>query len=202
MKIEMKILDRQQSHDLIGHSIAPLPIVFISTIGPDGAYNAAPFSFATPVCSKPPIICVSIGLRLGQKKDTLINIEFTKDFVINIVNEELAEAMNQSSAEYPSDVDEFKEVGLTPVKADVVKSPMVAESPVNMECQLVQILEFGELPRITSIAIGEVVRVHIKDGLLVNGEIPTSALMALGRLGGNLYCRTTDLIEMDRPFTV
>jgi len=129
----------------------------------------------------------------------LANIEFMKDFVINVVNEDLAEAMNQSSAEYPGDVDEFKEVGLTPVKADIVKSPMIAESPVNMECRLVDILEYGDLPRRTSVVIGEVVRVHIKDSLYVNGQIQMSALKVLGRLSGDLYCHTKDIIEMKRP---
>ena len=95
---------------------------------------------------------------------------------------------------------EFKEVGLTPVKADIVKSPMIAESPVNMECRLVDILEYGDLPRRTSVVIGEVVRVHIKDSLYVNGQIQMSALKVLGRLGGDLYCRTKDIIEMKRPF--
>ena len=107
--------------------------------------------------------------------------------------------MNQSAAEYPIDVDEFKEVGLTPLKAEMVKAPLVAESPINMECQLLQILEYGEFRERTSVVIGEVVRVHIKDELYIDGEIKLSALKALGRLGGNLYCRTTDIIEMERP---
>ena len=203
MKIDPRDLDHTDTYRLFMSAVVPRPIAFVSTLGENGVYNLAPYSGFATMGLKPSLVHINIARkRDGQKKDTLVNIEFTKDFVINIVNEALAEAMNQSSAEYPSDVDEFKEVGLTPVKADIVKAPMVAESPVNMECQLVQVLEFGESPRLTSIVIGEVVRVHIEDGLLVNGEIPTSALRPLGRLGGNLYCRTTDLIEMDRPFTV
>lgn len=200
MKIDPRDVDYRDAYRLFTSAIVPRPIALASTIGENGIFNLAPFSAFAPMGSKPSLVHISIGRkRDGQKKDTLVNIEFSKDFVINVVNEDLAEAMNQSSAEYPGDVDEFKEVGLTPVKADIVKSPMVAESPVNMECQLVQILEFGDLPRRTSVVIGEVVRVHIKDELYVNGEIQVSALRALGRLGGHLYCRTTDIIEMERP---
>jgi flavin reductase (DIM6/NTAB) family NADH-FMN oxidoreductase RutF len=107
--------------------------------------------------------------------------------------------MNQASKDYPSYVDEFKEVGLTPAKSDLVKSPMVAESPVNMECRLVQILEFGEPPRLTSFIIGEILRVHVKDELWINDSIKAQKLKAIGRLGEELYCRTTDTFEQKRP---
>ena len=200
MKIDPRDLDYRYVYQLFMSAVVPRPIALVSTIGENGIFNLAPFSGFATMGLKPSLVHINIARkRDGQKKDTLANIEFSKDFVVNIVNEALAEAMNQSAAEYPSDVDEFKEVGLTPVKADIVKSPMVAESPVNMECQLLEILEFGELPRGTSVVIGEVVQVHIKDGLYVNGEIQASALKALGRLGGNLYCRTTDIIEIKRP---
>ncbi len=201
MKICPKDLEWKDAYRLLMSTVVPRPIALVSTIGENGIFNLAPFSGFGSMSIRPYLIHVNIGRqRDGQKKDTLVNIEFSKDFVINVVNEALAEAMNQSSAEYPSDVDEFKEAGLTPVKADIVKPPMVAESPVNMECQLVQILEFGESPKQNSVIIGEVVQVHIKDELYVNGQVQMSALNALGRLGGNLYCRTTDIFEMERAF--
>jgi flavin reductase (DIM6/NTAB) family NADH-FMN oxidoreductase RutF len=137
--------------------------------------------------------------RDGEKKDTLVNVEFTKDFVVNVVNEEIAEAMNQTSERYPSHVDEFKEVGLTPVKADMVKSPMVAESPINMECRLLQILEFGSLPRMASFIIGEVVLIHARDELCANNTIDMAGLKAIARMGGEFYCRTRDIFELKRP---
>ena len=201
MKLETGNLGRQELHELIATAIAPLPITFVSTVSPDGTYNAAPFSFATPVCSKPPIICVSIGQRRGQKKDTLRNIESTKEFVINMVDETLAEAMNVTAAPYPSDVDEFKEAGLIQVKADLVKVPMVAESPIKLECRLAQILELGEAPLTNRFIIGEVLRVHVRDELYVDGEMQMSELKAVGRLGGggDQYCRTRDSFEMKRP---
>jgi flavin reductase (DIM6/NTAB) family NADH-FMN oxidoreductase RutF len=137
--------------------------------------------------------------RDGQKKDTLVNIEYSKDFVINIVTEDLVVPMNQSSYEYPGDVSEFKEAELTPVKADIVKSPLVAESPVNLECRVKQILEFEYSARCSYFVIGEVQMVHIQDELYVNGEIQMAQLKAVARLGGQFYCRTRDLFELKRP---
>lgn len=200
MKIDPRDLKHFDTHHLLVSTVLPRPIAWVSTIGEDGAYNLAPFSAFAMMGMKPTHVHISIGrARGGQKKDTLVNIEFSKDFVINVVTEALAEAMNQSAAEYPSDVDEFKEVGVTPVKADIVKAPMVAESPASMECKLVQIMEFGEFPRYNSVVIGEIVRVHIKDELYANGELQISDLKVVGRLGGDLYCRITDIFEMKRP---
>ncbi len=144
MKLETANLERQQLHNLLGSTIAPLPVALISTIGEDGTYNAAPFSFVTPVCSKPAIICVSFGLRQGKKKDTLRNIEFSHDFVINVVDETIISHAIQMSGDYPSSIDEIKEVRLTAVRGEKVKSPRVAESKVSLECRLVQTLELIE----------------------------------------------------------
>ena len=93
---------------------------------------------------------------------------------VNIVNEDLAEVMNLSSTEFTSEVDEFTETGLTSTKADVVASPMLAESPVNLECRLYNVMEFGELPRGSSVVIGEVVQVHIKDDLFKSSVVLVS----------------------------
>jgi len=196
MKIETANLEREELHNLIGHAIAPLPVALISTIGQDGTHNAAPFSFITPVCSKPPIICVSFGLRKGQKKDTLRNIEFSKDFVVNIMDEALIKPAIQASADYPSSVDEIKEVGLTAIAADKVKSPRIAESQISLECRLVQRLELGEGENRRGVVFGEVVLAHVKDELWVDDKIQPSRLKAVGRVGGGIYCRTSDIFEM------
>jgi len=200
MKINPRNADNTELYWRLMNAIVPRPVALISTVGENGVFNLAPFSCFGTMGMRPSLIYTNISRRRrGQKKDTLINIEFTKDFVVNIVNEDLAEAVNQSSVEYPSSIDEFKEVGLTPVKADTVTSPMVAESPISMECQLVEIIELGGLPRHTSVVIGEVVQVHIKDRYYVNGEIQISALRVLGRLEEDLYCLTTDIIKVERP---
>jgi len=201
MKISPRDISRKDSHELLMSAVMPRPIALVSTVGKDGVFNLAPFSCFAPAGLKPARVCLSIDRkRDGQKKDTLRNIEEIQDFVINVVDEGLAEAMNQSSAEYPSDVDEFKEVHLTPLRGELVKSPRVAESPVNMECKLVQILDFGEISADSHLVIGEVVLVHVKDQFWAGDQIDVLKLKAIGRLGGELYCRTRDAFEMKRPY--
>jgi len=192
---------RHDMHDLITAFIMPRPIAWVSTVDGQGVYNLAPFSFFTAVSVKPPMVCIAIGRKKGgQKKDTIRNIERSKDFVVNIVDESLAEAMNQTSAEYAPEVDEFAEARLTPVQSDIVKPPRVAESPLNLECELRQILELGEEPEGHSLVLGEVVRFHIRDHLCVGTQVDVSKLKHVGRLGGaQFYCRTSDRFEMERP---
>ena len=203
MKIEPATLDFRDSHHLVTGALVPRPIILISTVSEEGIFNVAPFSYITGVSVKPALIGFEASTRrTGQKKDTVINIEFSKEFVVNVVDESMAEAMNQASADYDREVDEFKETGLTPVNADIVKPPMVGESPVNFECRLVQILEFGRLPRVSNFIIGQVLLAHIKDGLYADGDIQSTKLKAIGRLGSEMYCRTTDVFEMKREFTL
>lgn len=204
MKIDLAGLEQRELHHLVSSAVVPRPIAWVSTVDKDGIFNLAPFSAYCVVSVSPAIVGFNVApTRDGKKKDTLRNIEATKDFVINVVTETLAEAMNVTSAPYPPEVDEFKEAGLTPVKADLVKPPMVAESPVNMECRLTQILEFGKAPKMSYFVIGEVLRIHIKDELYVNGAIDMSKLKAIGRLGGgigsDMYCRTSNSFVMRRP---
>jgi flavin reductase (DIM6/NTAB) family NADH-FMN oxidoreductase RutF len=200
MKLNPDRLDEKQAHDLLVCAVLPRPIAFVSTVGQDGVYNVAPFSYFTVMSSKPAVVGIGIGSRRdGSKKDTLVNIEFTKDFAVSVVTESLAEAMNRASGDYPSRVDEFKEIGLTPVPSDAICSPRVAESPINMECRLMQILEFGRGPRISRFVIGEVLMIHVDGDLWADGIIRAHELKAIGRLGEDFYCRTEDLFEMKRP---
>ena len=200
MKIDPAGLDSREVHELMVGCVVPRPIAFVSTIGEDGVYNVAPFSFFTLLSMHPTVVGFAIGRkRGGSKKDTLVNIEFSRDYVINVVSEAIAPAMNQASGDYPSHVDEFKEAGLTPVASDVVKAPRVAESPIQIECRLMQIMEFGAFPRIHNFIVGEVLVVHVQDDLIVDGVIKADRLKAVGRLGEDLYCRTGDLFEMKRP---
>jgi len=199
MKVEMANLDGERIHDLLGSSITPLPVFLISTVGEDGIHNAAPFSLITPVCWKPPIICASFGLRQGQKKDTTRNIEFSKDFVVNLMDETLIKPTFQAAVDYPSSVDEIKEVGLTAIPADKVKSPRIAESQISLECRLVQSLELGEGENFRSVIFGEVVLMHVRDELWAADRIQVSQLRAVGRLGLEWFCKTGEIFEMRPP---
>ena len=204
MKIYLADMNRGEVHNLLGGAIAPLPITLISTIGEDSIYNAAPYSFVSPVNIKPPVICVAISVfygaafpaREGQRKDTLKNIEFSGDFVVNIMAESLIDPTVQTSAAYPADVNEIQQVGLTAIGGEKVKSPRIAEAQVSFECRLVQKIELGEGQDSRGIVFGEVVLAHVKDGLWVDGKIESSKLKAVGRLGTGLYCRTGDIFEV------
>jgi flavin reductase (DIM6/NTAB) family NADH-FMN oxidoreductase RutF len=182
---------------LIG-SIVPRPIAFVSTTSPSGLYNLAPFSFFNAVCGNPPVITFASGVR-EPPKDTLANVRATGEFVVNIVTEDIAELMNVTSGEYPAGVDEFTLSGLTPVPSDLVKPPRVAESPINMECKLLQIVEVSTRPLGGSLVIGEVIRFHIDARIIHDFRIDAEKLRAIGRMGGNEYTRTRSRFAMERP---
>jgi flavin reductase (DIM6/NTAB) family NADH-FMN oxidoreductase RutF len=205
MKIDTAKMDFRDLHHLLAGAVVPRPIALVSTIGENGVYNVAPLSSISIASVKPPLLSFSLSTRRrkqGEKKDTLRNIEFCKEFVVNVpVVESIAEAMNKAGGEYPDDVSEFGEVGLTAVMADLVNAPMVAESPVSFECRLVQILEFGEHPSISSLVIGEVIRAHIKDEFYANGELQSNQMHAVGRML-EPYCRTRDTFDFKVEYTL
>jgi len=200
MNFDPAQLSAKDCHSLLVCSVLPRPIAFVSTISADGVPNLAPFSYFTVMSTKPSVVGFGIGRkRDGGKKDTLVNVESTGDFVINVVTEDMAKAMNQTSAEYPPHVDEFKEAGLRAVASDLVKSPRVGESPINMECKLLQVMNFGGAPRISSFVVGEVWRVHLRDEIAVGCVAKGERLKVIGRLGEDFYCRTCEMFEMKRP---
>lgn len=196
--------DKQESADiykLMTGIIVPRPIAFVSTLNAAGGRNLAPFSFFTAISANPPVICFSPMLRGrdATKKDTLRNIEATKEFVVNIVSEDLAAKMNICSAEFPPEIDEFQASGLTPLPSEVVRPPRVKESGIHMECMLFQIIHVSARPLGGSIVLGEVVRFHIDDRLFKDYRIDPELLLAIGRMGGPAYVRTTDRFDMARP---
>jgi flavin reductase (DIM6/NTAB) family NADH-FMN oxidoreductase RutF len=173
--------------------IVPRPIAFVSSLSPDGVRNLAPFS----VCFSPMIRGAD-----GSRKDTLINIEATGEFVVSVVSEEFARQMNVCSAEYPPSVDEFVESGLTPVPSDLVRPPRVGEALAAMECRLVQIVHVSPKPLGGSLVLGEVLRFHVADAIAHEYRIDPAQLHAIGRMGGPTYARTTDRFDLPRPVMV
>jgi len=200
MIIDPKNQTRQENYKLMIGSIVPRPIAFVSTKSKDGILNLAPFSFFSAISSAPPTICFSPGRKAdGSKKDTLVNIEATGEFVINVVTEEMAEAMNETATEIPSDMSEFEYAGFTPVASESVRPPRVQESPINLECKLLQIVNVGiDGPGGASLVIGEIVRFHIADFLYENGRIDTGLLNPIGRLAGNQYTTLGRRFGLDR----
>ena len=182
---------------LIG-TVVPRPIAFVSTLSPEGVQNLAPFSFFNVICANPPVVSFACGTRVPPK-DTLANVRATGEFVVNIVTEEIAERMNLCSGEFEAGVDEFQISGLTPVASELVRPPAVAESPMNMECKVLQILDVSTRPMGGSLVIGEVVRFHVARAMFDDFRIDPDQLRAIGRMGGNGYTRTRDRFEMIRP---
>jgi flavin reductase (DIM6/NTAB) family NADH-FMN oxidoreductase RutF len=201
MKINPATLDNREVHHLYMTIVAPRPIAWVSTVDKRGINNLAPFSTYTLLSAIPPMVGFGAGrFRDGKKKDTQRNIEFNKEFVINVVTEDVAEAMNLTSAPFPPEVSEFDKANLTPVKSELVAPARVKESAISLECRLSQILTYGKEPHQNSFIIGEVLLIHIKDEIWKDGAIDSSKLKVVGRLGGSdIYCRTTDKFVMKRP---
>ena len=178
--------------------VVPRPIAWISTRSREGLINAAPFSFFNAVGADPALVAVGIGNRgRGIPKDTARNIRETGEFVINLVTEANAAAMNLTAAEFETGVDELAKAGLTALDSIQVKAPRIAESPVHLECREVQTIEIGR----NRVVMGEVVEVHIEDAYF-DGErmyVAAEKLAAVGRMHGRgWYARSRDLFEIPR----
>lgn len=197
MKIKPGELSKSQAYKLLISALIPRPIALVSTISPDGVVNVAPFSFFGGISSKPPIIYISIDRkRDGDKKDTLKNIEYTGDFVVNMVSEEIAEKMNICAVDFPYGMSEAEIAGLTPVQSESVKSPRILESPINFECKVLKIIEIGDAPN--TVVFGEILLFNIRDEIIENGVVNPEKLRIVGRLGGNLYTIVDNIFEMKR----
>jgi len=199
----MKIDPKTQANffNILKAVVIPRPIAFISSQSASGVINLAPFSFFNGVCYVPPTISVSIARFAGDKaKDSLVNIEETGEFVVNLVNKEIAEAMNKTAAEFPADVNEFDIAGLTSLASELITPPRVAESPVSLECQLKQVVVINEgTTRECGLVIAEVVYCHIKDDFFDGRHVDMRGLEAIGRLGGHSYCEVDNLFDMKLP---
>jgi flavin reductase (DIM6/NTAB) family NADH-FMN oxidoreductase RutF len=198
VRIDPASRSAREIYALMISAIVPRPIALVSTTDGRGRRNLAPFSYFMGVASAPPVLAIStVSRRDGQKKDTLRNIEATGEFVVNVVSEPMAEAMNLSSADFPYGHDEFDAAGLTPLDGLRVAAPRVAESPVQMECRVERIVEVGTQP--ASLILGEVLLFHVREDVLTDGRIDVSKLKPVARLGGSDYAHVRDVFSMARP---
>jgi flavin reductase (DIM6/NTAB) family NADH-FMN oxidoreductase RutF len=193
-----------QLHAYLLGSIAPRPICFASTIDKDGNANLSPFSFFNVFGAKPPIVIFSPARRVRDNtvKHTLENIAETKEVVINMVNYGIVQQMNLSSCEYPKGTDEFVKAGFTALASDLVKPFRVKESPVQLECKLLQIIETGKEGGAGNLIICEVVCMHIDDNILDDaGRIDPNKIDLVARMGGDYYCRASGnaVFEVAKP---
>jgi flavin reductase (DIM6/NTAB) family NADH-FMN oxidoreductase RutF len=182
-------------------AIVPRPIALVSSVDEANVRNLAPFSYFTACSSNPPVVvfCPILRPLPPTAKDTLRNIMATREFVVNIVSEEFVERMNATAATVGPEVDEFALSGLTPIASDLIKPARVAESHVQMECRLLQIVQVSDKPGGGSLVLGEVKRFHVDPDLIENFRIDPDKLRAVGRMAGSTYVRTTDRFDLERP---
>lgn len=196
-----KIPNEMQPRDayrLMLSVVAPRPIAWVSTIGADGTLNLAPFSFFNGVGGTPPTIMFSVGQRKGKAKDTLRNVQETGEFVVNIVSEELAEAMNITSGEWEYGVNEFELASLETMPSIDVKPPRVALAPVAMEAKVTQIVPV--VGTTSTMVLGRILRYHIREEMLrSNGLVDATLVRPITRLGGDEYSTIGRVFSMLRP---
>ncbi len=191
-------LEPRAAYRLLISVVVPRPIGWASTIGANGALNLAPFSFFNAVSNMPLTVMISVGQRQGRPKDTLRNAQETGEFVINIVDEELATAMNQTSGEWAYEVNEFDRAGILPAASIDVLPPRVAAAPVALECRVTQIVPVTGTTY--TMILGRVLRFHIRSDLLrPNGQIDALRLRPVARLSGDEYTTIGHVFEMKRP---
>jgi flavin reductase (DIM6/NTAB) family NADH-FMN oxidoreductase RutF len=200
MLFEMDKLSETDTYKLLVSTVVPRPIAWVVTQDPDGAINAAPYSFFNAVSGNPPIVTFGIGGRgAGDAKDTGNNIRRTGQFVVNLVNNATAEAMNITAIDFPHSVDELKEAGLSLIPSSKVKPPRIAESPVAFECERLVTIDVADD---RTIVLGKVVAIHIADDCVLDAAkcyVDTPKLDLIGRMHGRgWYTRTTDRFEMPR----
>lgn len=200
-----KDLETPKLHSYLLSAVAPRPIAFASTADKDGRPNLSPFSFFNVFSANPPILIFSPARRVrgNTTKHTLENVEVTNEVVINVVNYDIVQQMSLSSTEYPEGVNEFEKAGLTMLKSDIVKPFRVAESPVQMECKINDIVKLGTEGGAGNLIICEVVKMHINDEVLdENGAIDQVKLDLVSRAGGSFYSRAkSGFFEIPKPLS-
>ncbi|HCC93405.1 MAG TPA: flavin reductase [Flavobacteriaceae bacterium] len=194
----------RQFDDIFKHAISPRPICFASTIDKDGNVNLSPFSFFNMMGQNPPI-CVFSPLRKmrdGSTKHTLENIWEHPECVINIVNYNMVQQQSLASVEYPKGVNEFVKAGFTELPSELVKPPRVAESPVQFECKVREVISVTDQPGAANLVIAEIVRMHVQEDLLdENDKVSPYDLDLVARMGGDYYCRVIpeSIFEVEKP---
>jgi len=202
MKVIPGEIKTAQLHAFLLGSIGPRPICFASTIDEQGVSNLSPFSFFNVFGSKPPILIFSPARRVRDNtiKHTLENVYATNEVVINVVNYNIVQQMSLASCEYPKGTDEFVKAGFTPLKSDIVKPFRVKESPVQLECRVMQVIETGKEGGAANLIICEVVCMHIDDNILdSDGKIDPDKIDLVARMGGDYYCRASGAAVFEVP---
>ncbi len=199
MLFDFQEIPSKEVYKLLVSTVTPRPIAWVVSQDANGVLNAGAFSFFNVFSGDPPVLAIGMAShKPGRPKDSRVNIIETGQFVVNLVSEENARQMNITAIEFDPAVNELEQAGLTPVPSVRVKPPRIAESPVAMECELMQIVDLGE----TGLVLGRVLAMHVRDDLVLDAAtryIDTPNLKLVGRMHGRgWYARTSDLFEMPR----
>jgi flavin reductase (DIM6/NTAB) family NADH-FMN oxidoreductase RutF len=199
MELDLEGQWADRAYPILASLVTPRPIALVTSVSGEGKINAAPFSFFNLLGADPPILAIAPGDRVGgTPKDTALNIRLTHEFVVNLVDETIAEAMNKCAASLPYGEDELLAAGLHARASSLVKAPCIVESPVNLECTEWGTLQIGG----NRVVIGLVKRVHLRDDLFdaEKKRVRSEKLFLIGRMASpHWYCRTRDRFEMIRP---
>ena len=206
LTLDPKTLPIQKLHQYLLGAIGPRPIAFASTIDADGNTNLAPFSFFNVFSANPPIMIFSPARsgRTNETKDTYKNVKINPEVVINVVNYDIVHQMSLASSPYEPGVSEFTKAGFTPLASDLIRPMRVAESPVQFECKVNEVVELGTEGGAGNLIICEVVKIHINEAVLdSNGMIDQHKIDLVSRMGGNWYCRadSKSMFEITKPIT-
>ncbi|CAN1510619.1 COG1853 Conserved protein/domain typically associated with flavoprotein oxygenases, DIM6/NTAB family [Burkholderiaceae bacterium] len=200
MEIDITALPPIEQYKLLSSTVVPRPIALVTTISDEFGDNAAPYSFFNCMGEDPPVMVLGLETKRHNQalKDTTVNIRDNGQFVIHLVDEAMAQAMNICAIDFPSNISEVEEAGLTLTPSRVVRPKRIVEAPVAFECEKIALLQIGPT---RNIAIGKVVRMHVRDGLLdpVTHYINPELYRPIGRLFGKLYSRLNDRFEMEVP---
>lgn len=199
MELDLENEYADKAYALLASVVTPRPIAFVTTISPEGKINAAPFSFFNLLGADPPILGICPGDRAdGMPKDTARNIRLNHEFVVNLVDESIAEAMNKCAASLPYGENELEHAGLHSCASSLVKPPRIAAAPVSLECVEWGTLNIGD----NRVVIGLIKRMHVRDELFdaEKKRVKSDKLMVIGRMSSpHWYCWTRERFEMIRP---
>jgi flavin reductase (DIM6/NTAB) family NADH-FMN oxidoreductase RutF len=206
LTLDPKTLPIQKLHQYLLGAVGPRPIAFASTIDSEGNTNLAPFSFFNVFSANPPIMIFSPARsgRTNETKDTYKNVKLNPEVVINVVNYDIVHQMSLASSPYAPGVSEFEKAGFTALKSDLIRPMRVAESPVQFECKVNEVVELGQEGGAGNLIICEVVKIHINEEVLdANGMIDQHKIDLVSRMGGNWYCRAdqNSMFEITKPIT-
>ncbi|MBK9190557.1 MAG: flavin reductase family protein [Crocinitomicaceae bacterium] len=206
LSIDPKSIPVPQFHAYLLGAIGPRPIAFASTVDENGNPNLAPFSFFNVFSANPPVLIFSPARagRTNTTKDTYNNVKKVPEVVINVVNYEIVHQMSLASSPYPAGTDEFIKAGFTKIASETIKPFRVAESPVQFECKVNQVIELGTEGGAGNLIICEVTRLHIHENVLdEQGKIDQHKIDLVSRMGGNWYCRAdkNSMFEIEKPIT-